>query len=232
MLKKALIAGAVLAAAFGAQAQSSADFGFGGTITPGACTVTIGGGNLASYGTLTQGYVKSLPIGLGSTGNLYALPIRTTTLKVTCTAPVAVALAFTDNRAANRFNPTADANDPQRYGVANTHVAGQRLGNYALGWKGGTAALTVNGGVAIADLLVAPNGALTSWSSATTFSGGRLAPGYTYGPIVAAANTQPDQVTSIEGTLEYRPALDKSIIDNMTSNIDMDASGTAVLVYV
>ena len=221
MFKKAIIAGALLAAVAGANAQS-AGFGVIGTINPNACTLTLSGGGVADYGTQATVAVQARSVYLGA----YNLGVKTIPLAVTCGSAIAVELAFVDNRSAQLF-ALGDGYDAIRYGIGNG-AATTPFGTYDLTTDG----LTIDG-AAPAVWLSAPTGT-TTW--ATTVVGGASAvfaqPGHAVGFGKVAGATVPSTLTTIGGVLNINARVSKAAVDAATGAMTLNGSGTISLQYL
>ncbi|WP_081081037.1 DUF1120 domain-containing protein [Burkholderia territorii] len=224
MLKKSLLVSAIaLIAASGAHAAGSAGFGIGGTITPGACAITLSGSGIANYGSLTQQTVQSY----GQVGGAYVLGAQNVAVSVTCTAPSRVELSFVDNKS-SAVAGIGDGFDSTRYGVTDgTGTSG--IGAYNISFSGMQA-----DGVAVGGYLSAPNGT-TTWSNTVGSTGlpaSYSAPGYTSGFVKTVGTVVPDTMTTLAGNLTFYTFITKSYVDAATNAITLDGSGTVTLVYL
>ena len=221
MFKKVLIASALLASVVGANAQSTG-FGVIGTIAPATCTVSLSGGGTADYGTMTTAAVQARTVENGA----YNLGVKGIGIAVNCTAPVALELAFVDNKAAQRLN-FSDTYDTLRYGLGNGSSSSV-FGHYDLSLD-----QVLVDGVTPAVWLSAPTGT-TTW--ATTVAGGAPAfyaqPGRAVGFDKVAGATVPASLTAITGSLVVVARVSKPIVDASTAAITLNGSGTISLQYL
>ena len=230
MFKKAMIASAVLAAAFGAQAQS-AGWTVIGTVNPTPCTVSITGGGVADYGTLTATYVKARTQ-VGTVGSatapraysLSALGTKNLPLVISCATPTKFALSLVDNGGSPLWT------DGPRWGLGTTSD-GTKIGYYEIS----LADLKIK--PLPADALAAPAtrmytaGVATSSSVYTAFNGVGAGPGFSVGFSATAAATTPDSLSEVSGNLQITNALlNKDLVDSATTAITLAGKGTLTLV--
>ena len=227
MFKQIIFTGVLMAAFVNANAQSaSAPFGVTGTITPGACSVTLTGGQI-NLGTLSAATVKGYPLG-GTSSGVYQIPPVNTPISITCGAPTKVEVSFVDNRPGKTF--LVDGSDPVRFGMVDG-AGTTGIGSYQLRFL--TASTTIDN-VAVGQYLSAPNGT-TTWS--TTTAGTAVpsnfgAPGYMVGFAKVAGATTPDSFTTLTGTLEFKSFVSVNYVNNATTAIALNGSGTLTLVYL
>lgn len=217
MIKKSLMAAVILAATTGAFAQS-ADFGLTGTITPGACTISIPGG-IVNLGALTKAAVMAWP----TDGTVYTVPAQPSPVAITCPTATRLGLAFVDNNA-GAAPVLGNVTDPIQFGIKNGTTPG--LGGFITLLS----TLTVDGG-APAGFLHSPTGT-TAWNGTDLFTPGTVLPGNTYGFKTNAASTVPDTVTNIGANFTFWPFLKKSVVDASTSQITINGNATVSLVYL
>lgn len=231
MFKKAMIAGAVALVSVGANA-ATANLTVTGTITPEACAIALTGGGLVDYGSLSSQTVK----GYGSYyGTDYAAPAKTIGLAVTCSAPTAVSLAWTDNRASSKM--AFDAYDAVRFGLGLSGSA--KIGAYALAFGqdgGSTTYVATTGGAATAPAgyLVRPKGSVagTAWAAPTGLDGGYFNPANSVGIKHAAADTAPPALVAWNSTVSVGALFNKALVDTATSVITLDGSATVAVEYI
>lgn len=223
--KKVLIVSAVLAAAFGAQAQQSGSFGVTGTVTTQPCSITLSGGGVADFGAQQKSAVQAMPI-VGS-GAAYQLstqhPIPIT---VQCTAPTRFVMGFADNKAAAR-TPLGTVDDVLQFGM--TDGAGTAtIGGYYVNLASVTA-----DGAAPAGFLHAAYGS-TAWgtTNAGTAHNNYVSNQWTSGVIKTAGVTVPDPVTTLGGNLTINAVLNKAYVDAATAPITLSGSGTVTIFYI
>jgi len=224
MFKKAMIAGAVVLASVGANA-ASANLSVTGTITPEACAVTLGNGGVVDYGALSAVTVKAYPA-TGSTNLVYTAPTKTISLDVTCSAPTAVALNWTDNRAASKI--AVDANDVSRFGLGTQ--GSTNIGNYLIGFGSlqykATSAGTLTGPAGYLTRAKNTTGAWTTTTSVLVNLANAM------GFKQAAADTAPPAIAQIAGNLIVYGEFSKSLVDAATSAITLNGSSTVNVEYI
>lgn len=241
MFKKAMIAGAVLAAAFGAQAQSTASWSITGTVAASPCVITLAApalwntlpiAQVKGWNTVAASAPVSATVGATYYGGTGATQ-RSAALNVTCSTPAAVALRYTDAKTGTAFTPEGAAG---AFG----------LGTYTPA-SGGTAtnigaALINHSGLQIkalaADTLAAPAKRLTTagvatgastWATASAGDAAWVTPGTSYAYSTVASDTVPGSISQISGNLLFRLHMNKALMDAATGDIPFEASGTVTL---
>lgn len=226
MFKKALIASAMLVAAVGAQAQS-AGLSLTGTITPASCTLILGSGGVADYGTSTAVTVRALATVAGTNVH-YNMGTKTFTWTVACTAATPLQLAFTDNKAGKVL--AMDSADSIRYGLVDGASGTTSIGSYTVDFT--SAAATTVDGVAALGFLNAPTGT-TAWASPYNSTVGTAQPGRAVGfKGFSTTQTSPSQMTNASGTMTVSTSLGKAYADAAFTAITLNGSGTITLQYL
>lgn len=101
-LKKKLAFGAVLSVlAAPALAANSVDVSVVGTIAPGSCDVTLGGGGRIDHGTISQSSLDAT--------DYTVLPVKSLPISITCTAPTSVAISTSTQRPNTTASEGADS---------------------------------------------------------------------------------------------------------------------------
>lgn len=227
MFKNSLIAGALVLASMGSYA-ASANLTVTGTIIPEACAVTLGNGGVADFGNLSSATVKSSNVSTG-VNSLYVAPPKSISLNVVCSAPTAIALNWTDNRASSRVALNADDNLRFGLGVSN----GANVGTYQLGF----AALQVAG--AIGGTPATPAGHLTraknttgAWTVPTGAASVYFTPTTAVGFKLASGDATPPAIAQVSGNVSVEAWFSKTLVDSATSAITIDGSATVALEYI
>lgn len=222
MFKKVLIASALLGVVAGANAAGASTFGVTGTISPAACNITLSGGGLADYGSLTTQTVKTYST-LGA--NLYNMGPKTVPISVVCPAAQAIELAFSDNKASANFS--FDIYDATRYGMTDG------AGTASIGAYGASLSAALIDGIAPVGFLTATTGS-TAWSTTGFGATGAdvASPGYAVGFIKTAGSKVPAPITSIGGSLTLNAYVSKALVDSSTKAITMNGLATITLQYL
>ena len=219
MFKKLIITGLLLASTLNVQAAVSASFGVSGTITPGACSLTLTGG-VINLGAISTTAVKAYPTNGRSA---YAVPEMLVPFAITCPSLTNVQMSFIDNKSGKKI-VLNDGYDEARYGMVDgTGV--NAIGAYQVSFTN-----LVLDGVG-AKVYSAPNNT-TKWSAATGIRTNFSAPGYTNGFGKTLVATAPNSFKSLAGNLRFEVFLSNSYIDAATANITPNGSGTVALVYL
>jgi type 1 fimbria pilin len=227
MFKKVLIASAVLIAAAGAHAQSSAVITMTGTISPGTCTVTLGGAaaGVADFGTSTAATVRASTLVAGTNPH-YDMGTKTFTWNVACTAATPLQLAFTDAQS-GKVVPMNASTDSQRFGLVDGASGTTAIGSYGLSFAAGTVAAD---GATPKGYLSAPIGANSGWVSTYGLT---IVPQRAVGFMTATtAQSTPSAITTASGTLSVNVLLSKAYADVATKNIVLNGGGTITLQYL
>ena len=225
MFKKLLLTSALLATFATAHAQSSQNFGVTGTVTPGACNVTLTSG-VANLGTITQATAKGYTVRTGGTNTVYVPPLQLIPINISCGAATKVEVSFVDNKPGKNF--ALDGGDLIRFGMVDGAAGTSAVGSYEMSFI-----TTTIDSVAVGTFLHAANGA-TTWNK-TIVAGvgnGYIAPGYTTGFAKVAAATVPESITTVAGTLQMQIFLSKTLVDGLTTTFSPNGSGTLTLVYL
>ena len=225
MFKKLLLTSALLATFASAHAQSSQNFGVTGTVTPGACNVTLTSG-VANLGTITQATAKGYAVRTGTVNSFYVPPMQLIPINISCGAATKVEVSFVDNKPGK--NMAVDGGDVFRFGMVDGAAGTSAVGAYEMSFIS-----TTIDTVAVGTLLHAANGA-TSWNKSivTGISNAYIAPGYTTGFAKAAAATVPESLTTVAGTLQMQIFLSKTLVDGLTTTFSPTGSGTLTLAYL
>ncbi|MBN9410952.1 MAG: DUF1120 domain-containing protein [Burkholderiales bacterium] len=240
MFKKAMIASAVLAGAFAAQAQvgtpaPSATLTVGGTVTAPICSLALAGGGAATFGTITRPLTGWTTISTAPAR--YQAPAskkQTVALNVSCPAPTKMALAMQDNRSASVVAP---ASAVANFGLGTYTPAGggtaTNIGNFFVDYTGLQITPTVGGTAAAPAVKLVTAGTATSsstWAAATGVLASYLPTSQSLGFAATAGATTPDSLASIAGNLVVNVELSKATVDAATSDITLDGNATITLV--
>ena len=222
MLKQIIFISALMAAFLNAHAQSSsAPFGVTGTITPGACSVALTGG-VVNLGTLSAATVKAY----GQASGVYHFPGVNLPISITCGAPTKVEASFIDNHTSDKY--VLDQNDVVRFGIVDG--AGTKgIGFYTMIFSN-----TTIDNVAVGQFLNAPNGT-ANWTSTVPGTGVPAiyaSHNNTIGFSKTAGATTPDSFTTLTGTLSFQSYASINYVNNATTAIALNGSGTLTLVYL
>ena len=225
MMKKAIIAAAVATASVGSFA-ASAGLTVIGTVTPEACGITLAAGGAVDFGALSSATVKGYPV---IAGNSYRMPDKPIALEVTCAAPTAVAINWTDNRAASRLPVNGD--DAVRAGLG---VSGSsNIGAYQVSF--GVAQVTPTTGgtaAAAAGVLVRAKNTTGAWTASSGLNGGFFMPTLATGFKQVAADTAPPALVKLTANLLVQAFVSKTLIDSATTAVTLDGSSTFNLEYI
>lgn len=104
---------------------SAAEFKVIGKITPASCTPAFTGGGVISYGNIAASTLNA--------ATQTALPDMTSSLTITCDAPVKFGVTVVDNRAATAvpsLNTVAGYTAANKFGLGS--ASGQNIGTYSL----------------------------------------------------------------------------------------------------
>lgn len=226
MIKKIALTTIALGFAAGVHAQS-ATFSITGRIVPAPCTITLGNGGLNDWGNLTRGDLVSM-------GAAYTMPnTKQMTLAVNCPNPTKLSLSVTDNRAAtvtggHPLHPTLGADKLFGLGTQNGSGIGAAVLNIdQLQIKTSIAGTATNPATRLVT-----NGVATSsstWASATSYDARNFSTSKSITFSDTANATTPGALTDILGPVSVGVFLDKSLVDNATSDIVLDGSGTVTL---
>jgi type 1 fimbria pilin len=218
-----------LSVAAGVHAQS-ATFTIAGRITPAPCTITLASSGLLDWGNITRG-------DLVPKGAVYAMPtVKQMPLAVNCPNPTKLSLSATDNRAAtvtggHPLHPALGADklfglgtqNGARIGAATLDInALQRLrirtSSAGVGTPPATTLMT--NGVATAS---------STWAPSTSYDARYFSTSHSITFSDTANATTPGALTDISTTVAVEVFLDKNLVDNATSDIVLDGSGTVTL---
>jgi type 1 fimbria pilin len=223
MIQKILFAAMFSGAAFAAQAQS-AGFSITGTVAPSACTISLGGGGVNDFGSLSRESLTS-----ATTTGHYVSPRRYMPVTVFCPAPTKFALAFTDNRGGTALDTSEVPADRhfglgmhkgQKIGNAKFHTERLKVKTTAGGMFRTPAARLITAGVA---------GSTSAWEKTTTplFHKNKSM------AFVASADViNPDALAEVSGDVEVALNINSSLVDTATSEIQLDGSGTVTLILL
>jgi hypothetical protein len=226
MFKKAIIAGAVLAAVSGAHAATTANLTITGTITPAACDLTLSAGNV-NLGTLQVATVQAGAV-IGPVGSQqYSVAQGSVGLNVICSAPLAFALYANDNRASSLMG-LGDSADEVRFGLGTS--GGTNIGHVAFWMPDAQVTTTVGGVAAAAAGTLNRVGTTGPWTSgpAAVFLSHAAAQAFQSG----AGQTSPVPLAALTSTVNVLPFINKSLVDSATSAINVDGAITVVLQYI
>jgi len=218
------------------QVPNSADITVSGRVTPGACSLTLGGGGMANFGVLSSGLVKTYQF--ASDPERYVSPDsekKTLPLAVSCDSPTKMALSFTDNRVSS----VSGFPDTIRWGLGTYVYPGgveAKIGSYNIHYltnifvKATTAsAAAVPGGALFTD------GAATSsssWVGPVSHENAYIPAGKSMAFIFSPGTSTPDRMTEIKMDLKIQLELLRTVVDSATTDIILDGSGTVTLVII
>lgn len=224
VLAAGLLAGAV-------QAQTSAELKITGTITPPACTITLGKGGTADFGSFSYNTLKA---------NGTKLAEQLVDLVVACEGPARVGLSLVDNRASSKIakadvdaaewaSSATTVGDPYVYGlgtVTTTDNKQVKVGGAMFGFKGGV--VTVDG-TASSNVIYSTD--KSTWANDATLRQ-YLSPSLTYSFVKGATGTTPVAIQNVQGTLSVVSTINKNSLLPAGQSIKLDGSATISLVYL
>jgi len=230
----AAVTGVLAAGSFvaSAHAQTTAELRITGTITPPACTITLGGNGTADFGNIGHHQLKA---------NGTKLNERTVDLKVACEGPARVGLNIVDNRASSKIvKADADAaewassapaiGDAYIFGLGtatSTDNQQVKIGGAMFGFKGGV--VTVDG-TTNSQVIYSSN--KTTWANDAT-ARQFMSPAQTYSFLRGSTGAlTPVAITNVEGTLSVVSTINKTSLLPSGQQIKLDGSATISLVYL
>ncbi len=227
-LSGALAAGFIATAA---QAQTTAELKITGTITPPACTITLGKGGTADFGSFSYSTLKP---------NGTKLAEQLVDLTVACEGPARVGLNIVDNRASSKIaKADVDAGEwsSSAQAIGDTHIFGLgsvtttdnrqvKVGGAMVGFKGGVVNVdgTANSGVIY-------SADKTTWANDATLRQ-FMSPTQTYSFLKGATGNTPVAIQNVQGTLSVVSTINKNSLLPSGQSIKLDGSATISLVYL
>lgn len=197
-----------------AQATESAQFAVGGEIRPSACDVTIANDGVLDFGTI--------PASALDASSKTVLPLQTTLLTVTCSAPTAVAYAFIDGRPGTVEASTAGSAPEWKFGLG--AVDGKKIGSYQIYLSGEK----VDGDDASVDTLVSSGGGAWHVKSSDQYVDNDNSQRFSWG-----ANASPGAYSVMHQALKVQPIIaKKSSLTPLTEAIPLDGLATISLSYL
>lgn len=229
MIKKSMIAGAVALGCAGVQA-ASANLTVTGTISPEACSISLGGGSSATVdlGQLKTSAVKA-PGATGSGTPVYFAGTGSSQLKVVCASPTALALHWIDNKSASviKNNELPQVN----FGLGSS--SGKNIGGYGISTTSANFTTTDAGPAIVSPVyLYAPYGT-SAWVNndiqavSKVFRDGGL-----FGFATKSSDTIPASIVTATIDLFIVVYVSKSLVDTSASEIKLDGSSTVSLEYL
>ena len=229
MIKKSMIAGAVALGCAGVQA-ASANLTVTGTISPEACSISLGGSAAATvdYGKLQTNDVKKKAV-LGTDIPLYDLGQKSINLQVNCASPTVVVLHWVDNKSESIIN--SNASIPSRFGLGVS--AGKNIGIYSLDGLVSQIATTASGSLTNGGGYAYSASIPPSWNYYDVDGAvGKFKNNGYYGFKISAPDTSITAIYSAAITLYVNAYVSKSLVDTSASEIKLDGSSTVSLEYL
>jgi type 1 fimbria pilin len=227
MIQKILFAAMLSGAAFSAQAQS-AGFSITGTIAPSACTISLGGGGVNDFVSLSSESLTSAT----TTGDYASLSSQRMSVAVICPAPTKFALTFTDNREGTALG-TSELGSDAHFGLGTYN--GQKIGN-ARFYTGRLQIRTVAGGVLQTPAtrlrttgVAGPN---SSWDTSLQNMAYYFLKNNSIAFAASADATGPDALTEVSGDVDVSLRLNKPVVDAATTAFQLDGSSTVTLILL
>jgi type 1 fimbria pilin len=207
---------AYLAAAFNAQASTSAELIVRGTIKPAACNLSMTGGGIINYGTIPSGQL--LPTAFNPLAEM------TTPLSISCgTTAAQFGLKFVDLQAASKVPGILNAlgsgyTEAHNYGLG--IASGRRTGGFAVTLRDLRSSTSVlnpivrvsTGAWQNGDGKVAQSPSQHSWRSSTT--------------------VVPAMITQLTGTIAVRAVINRGQDLDLSRDITLDGRATLELNYI
>lgn len=192
-----------------------------GTITPGACTPSLGGGGVINYGKIDSSLVKQSAFA--------QLPIKTVDFTIKCSVPTKVAVQLTDNRSSSIVAGIlsglgAGWLDSMNFGLGSSK--GKNIGGYNI--RLSPSSYTADGAKVYA-VMSSDSGA--SWEE----SNGAGAVIKTAGELMSWSATSggaPIAFESLAGNFSVQPLLNKRGDLDLSDEVELDGSATLELVYL
>lgn len=204
---------ACLAAAFIAQANTSAQLVVRGTITPAACNLSLAGSGIIDYGTIRSGELSQVAFNPRDE--------RTTSLVVNCgTTHARFGITFTDLQAGSKVTGILGAGytEAQNFGLGS--VGTRRTGGYSVtlrdlrssGFALQPIMRTGAGAWQGSDGKVTQSPTQYSWRNNTTFA--------------------PAAINQLTGTLAVKAVINRAQDLDLSRDISIDGRATLVLSYI
>ena len=227
MFKKLLLTSALLATFATAHAQSSQNFGVTGTVTPGACNVTLTNG-IVNLGTLTQATVKAYAP-TAATNVFYTVPTVNVPISIVCGAATKVGVSFIDNKSGKVL--PLNFEDVLRFGMTDGSAGTAAIGTYQMSFS----STTIDSVATVVNAFLNATNGTAVWSTkvaGTTTPNNFIAPGYTTTFTKTTGSIIPETFTTLGGNLAIQIFLGKTYMDAATSIVTPNGSGTLTLVYL
>jgi len=207
---KKLMTASVIASALMApvlvHAATTADLKLIGTIVPTSCTPNFVGGSTIDYGNIAASALNSTAV--------TALPDKTTSLTITCSAPVKFALGVTDERAASLVAAAGKFG----LGVATNNA---KIGGYNIYLSNAIPDTGTTG------ILYSSNSG-SSWGA----SAGDMGPILLMAFNAGGTSIVPAPHQSITADVKFKAVIDKSANLPITSQINIDGLATIEVKYL
>ncbi|KJK15631.1 DUF1120 domain-containing protein [Pseudomonas sp. NPDC087612] len=213
MKKSVLSLAALMSLATANAMASTAELTVTGTITPTACTPTLGNGGVVDYGNIALSNLEEGP-------TEYKLPAKTLSLSIDCDGPTTFALAANDNR--------RDATDPRNYRFGLGMHEGESFGSYMMSWEFENTLIDGEQGYNF----YSDDGG-HSWSGLGDDRGSLADTGKTPGfraGIAKSIQLRPDPARNVSLLMDLRGYIKKSL--TVTGTIPIDGSSTIEVFYL
>jgi len=229
MMKKTVLALALLATTASAFAADSVDVRVIGTIVPAACTPTLSGGGTVDYGTIKADTISAT--------DYTVLPAKEIDFSIQCDAPAKVSIKAVTGRPGTTAGVTESSQ-----GAAATPVSLFGMGDIAvvgLGMDGadkiGGYAVRINPGSVTVDSVAANNlrksDSATSWTQ-DAYAGMLFDPNYSRSTTWGTSGTTPVAFTNLAGKLGVQAYINKGENLDLTKPVNLDGLTTITLVYM
>ncbi|MEI2604501.1 DUF1120 domain-containing protein [Erwinia aphidicola] len=233
MMKKTVVALALLATTSTAFAADSVDVRVIGTIVPAACTPALTGGGVVDYGTIKADTISAT--------NYTVLPEKQVGFSITCDAPAKVALIASNGRVGSLAGATetsygAGEAPMSLFGLFNVGAAGlgmdgsSKIGGYGVRIDNTT--VTADG-VAVDSLRADNNAGTTSAWVKDAYAGLAYSPYFQRMTTWAATGTTtPVAFTALSGQLGVQAYINKGSELDLSKPVHLDGLTTITLYYM
>lgn len=234
MMKKTVVALALLATTASAFAADSVDVRVIGTIVPAACTPALTGGGVVDYGTIKADTISAT--------DYTVLPEKQISFAITCDAPAKVALIASNGRtgslAGAAETPHGSGMSPVNlFGLGAVGAAG--LGLDGAAQVGGYSVRIDNSSVMADGVAVDSLRADRTWAGVTgawvkdSYAGIVYSPNYTrLTSWAAAGTTTPVAFTALSGQLGVQAYINKGSELDLSKPVHLDGLTTITLYYM
>ncbi|MGF6562364.1 DUF1120 domain-containing protein [Erwinia aphidicola] len=229
MMKKTVLALALLATTASAFAADSVDVRVIGTIVPAACTPSLSGGGTVDYGTIKADTISAT--------SYTVLPEKQVPFSIVCDAPAKVALSVVNGRPGTLAGSTSTGNGILPVGVfggAASSVVGAGLGMDGTAKIGGyglridSSTVTLDG--VAADVIRREAGSVTTWSADAV--GSLYNNGSRQTTFSAPASTTPQAFQALAGQIGVQAYINKGSELDLSKPVRLDGLSTIELVYL